>query len=31
LGIDPASTINDRQGQPRPIVPEGEILADVLA
>ena len=31
LGIDPASTISDRQGQPRPIVPEGEVLADVLA
>ncbi len=31
LGIDPTSTIRDRQGQPRAIVPEGEILADALA
>jgi hypothetical protein len=31
LGIDPTSTITDRQGQPRTIVPDAEILADVLA
>jgi arylsulfatase A-like enzyme len=31
LGIDPASAITDRQGQPRPTVPDAEVLADVLA
>jgi hypothetical protein len=31
LGIDPATLLTDRQGRPLPIVPDGEVLADVLA
>jgi hypothetical protein len=31
LGINPASTINDLQGRPMPIVPEAEVIAEVLA
>ena len=31
LGIDPATTITDRQGRPMALVPEGEIIPEALA
>ena len=31
LGIDPETTIEDRQGRPTELVPEGRVLTDVLA
>ncbi len=31
LGIDPSSSLTDRQGRPMPIVPGAEVLADALA
>jgi hypothetical protein len=31
LGIDPHTLIHDRQGRPVPLVPTGNVLADVLA
>jgi hypothetical protein len=31
LGIDPGTTIVDRQGRPMPLVPEGQVIAEALA
>ena len=31
LGIDPATTLTDRQGRPLPLLPEGEVIADAIA
>ncbi len=31
LGIDPATTLIDRQGRPLPLLPEGEVIADAIA
>ena len=31
LGIDPATTLNDRQGRPMALLPEGEVIAEALA
>ena len=30
LGIDPATMLTDRQGRPMPLIPEGEVIAEVL-
>jgi hypothetical protein len=30
MGIDPATTLTDRQGRPMALLPEGEVLSDVL-
>jgi arylsulfatase A-like enzyme len=30
LGIDPAMTLTDRQGRPMPVVPDAEVLREVL-
>jgi hypothetical protein len=31
LGIDPATSLTDRQGRPLPILPEGEVISEALA
>jgi hypothetical protein len=31
LGIDPETTLHDRTGRPLPLVPDGSVIADVLA
>jgi uncharacterized protein (DUF1501 family) len=31
LGIDASATITDRQGRPMPLVPEGKVIAELLA
>jgi hypothetical protein len=31
LGIDPSTTLSDRQGRPMPLLPEGEVIPEVLA
>jgi hypothetical protein len=31
MGIDPSTTLTDRQGRPMPILPEGELIPEVLA
>ncbi len=31
LGIDPATTLTDQQGRPMPLVPNGNVLAEILA
>jgi hypothetical protein len=31
LGIDPATTLTDRQGRPLPLLPEGEVIAEAIA
>ncbi len=31
LGIDPATTLTDRQGRPMSLVPDGELISEVLA
>jgi hypothetical protein len=31
LGIDPATTLVDRQGRPLPLSPEGEVIAEAMA
>ena len=31
LGIDPATTLTDRQGRPMALIPEGEVITEMLA
>ena len=31
LGIDPRTMLTDRQGRPMPLVPDGEVIPEVLA
>jgi hypothetical protein len=31
LGIDPATTLTDRQGRPLPLIPGGEVIAEAIA
>ena len=31
LGIDPETMLHDRTGRPMPLVPDGSVIADVLA
>jgi hypothetical protein len=31
MGIDPATTLTDRQGRPLPLVPDGHVIAEALA
>jgi arylsulfatase A-like enzyme len=30
LGVDPHTTLHDREGRPLPLMPEGEVLREVL-
>jgi hypothetical protein len=31
LGIDPSTTLADVQGRPMPLIPDGEVIPEVLA